>query len=69
MLIAVEFADLLTAEPVSIMAMNIGLDNFDVILKCGDGFCCKFLESPPSRVPASRKPADNHVFGDRAVYI
>ena len=32
----------------------------DVIILTVDGFCLRLLESPPSRVPASRKPLDSH---------
>ncbi len=70
---------MVTADPVSIIACcrllltctltKIGFDDFDDIMLVVDGFCFILLESPPSRVPASRKPADNHVFDDRIVHI
>jgi hypothetical protein len=49
--------------------MYIGLDNCRDIELMVDGFCLVLLESPPSRVPASRKPADNHESDDRNVHI
>ena len=45
----------------------MGLDVCGDKILVFDGFCLILLESPPSRVPASRKPPDNHVFGDRIV--
>ena len=69
----------MTADPVSIIAccfllltctwINIGLETFDGILELVDGFCFNLLKSPPSRVPASRKSAGNHVLDDRIVHI
>ena len=70
---------MVTADPVSIIAcccvlftctlINIGLDIFDDIVLIVDGFRCILLESPPSWVPANRKPVDNHVLDDRTVHI
>ncbi len=45
----------------------MGLDNCGDRMLVIDGFCFILMESPPSPVPVSRKPPDNHVFDGRIV--
>ena len=43
----------------------VGLDSVEFV---NHGFFSILLESPPSRVPASRKPPDNHAPNVRIVH-
>lgn len=42
---------------------------YGVVMLVNDGFCLILLESSPSRVPANRKPPDNHEPDGPTVHI